>query len=1076
MTTYIGTAGNDYFTGTTTSDYLFGGAGNDSLFGDAGDDILDGGTGYDLLNGGAGNDFYVIRSRATSITETVPDYNGGTYSGASDTALVFTVGVAPPVVQIPRGFGTYISVEFIENWTYAPGVPDELPYWISALTGGTSSSLPAIQRAAAGNNTRYFYFPDTMPASTYSQDADGWSPLTAAERNFVRQALASISTVVDLNFVEATDRSHAGTLTFATNLQPLGEIKQYGYAYMPDSSGNSSIFYNTALRSQTFSHGSDVLHEIGHALGLGHPFGMSTTEDTLAWTVMSYRGGARSAFGYSPLDIAALQSIYGPSRTARTESNTYKLSAGGANIIWDGGGIDAIDGSALGASIDMSLMEGYWGHIGAANPALISSAGSITINLGTVIEKALGGSGNDTITGNYEDNLLAGNAGNDILDGLGGNDTIQGGDGIDIAVFHGLRADFDIASTGVGAYTITDKRDSRTYGTGTDVLTGIERLKFDDGVYFPTSAGNDTIVGTEFGDSIDGQQGDDILSGMGGADTLTGGAGKDVLDGGQGADKMKGGADDDIYVVDNTGDSVDEGNGAGGDAGGADLVKVNIATAGGTFTLGSYVENATLIGTLAYNLAGNALDNQLTGNAAANTLSGGQGGDTLSGGAGNDTLDGAEGNDTLDGGQGNDTMTGAAGDDTYVVDSLLDQVVELDGNGVDTVMSSVAFTLGSALENLILTGKIKANLIGNTSSNKLFGNAAANRLDGGTGADTLVGGAGGDTYVVDEAGDVVQETGLLATEIDTVEAGISYDLTSSANGNQLAAIEKLTLTGSANIDGTGNALANTITGNAGKNVLDGGAGDDKLIGGGGDDTYLVDAAGDKITEAVGGGTDAVLSSAATCMLAANVEKLTLVGTQAINGTGNTLANLIEGNSAANVIKGGAGDDTILGGGGADTIGGDAGNDRLVLADAGFTKVDGGAGQDVLAIDGFDLDLTLLADASIAGIETIEIIAKGGIAHTLKLGIEDVRAASATSNAALKASGFTGKLAGDSLVVLGSQGDTVVLAPAAGTFAGGDWQDAGAAMIEGQSFKVFNFYTGTLLQGTVAVEAGVQVQM
>lgn len=364
--------------------------------------------------------------------------------------------------------------------------------------------------------------------------------LSVTERTAVRQALTYIPSVVDLNFVEATDTSHDGTLTFQLDVE---DPFYYGNAQYPWGGGNSSIYYNILKRSSTFSHGSDILHEIGHALGLGHPFelGMPDAEDTLAWTVMSYSGGARTGFAYSPLDIATLQSLYGPSKSGRSGNDTYALSASATNMIWDGGGTDTLDGSRLASRVDISLMEGYWGYIGATRPTLISKAGNVTINIGTVIENALGGSGNDSIVGNYESNLLVGNAGNDILDGLGGNDTIQGGDGIDIAVFHGLRSDFDIVSTGVGAYTITDKRDSRTYGTGTDVLTGIERLKFDDGVHFPTSQGNDTIVGTEFGDAIDGQDGDDTLSGVGGADTLIGGAGKDMLDGGQGADKMQGG-------------------------------------------------------------------------------------------------------------------------------------------------------------------------------------------------------------------------------------------------------------------------------------------------------------------------------------------------------------------------------------------------------------------------------------------------------------------------------------------------------------------------------------------------------
>lgn len=416
-------------------------------------------------------------------------------------------------------------------------------------------------------------------------------------------------------------------------------------------------------------------------------------------------------------------------------------------------------------------------------------------------------------------------------------------------------------------------------------------------------------------------------------------AGNDVLDGRGGADRLIGGAGDDTYIVDRL-DTVLEASGQG----------VDTVVSAGSWMLDDTLENLVLTGAAAINGTGNASRNVLTGNAGANVLSGGAGDDTYHAGAedtvvesvdggidtvhasgsfslssnvedlvltgagaihgtGNaldNTITGNSGDNHIDGGAGADVMTGGVGDDTYTVDEAGDSVVEAAGEGTDTVTSWISYTLGTHFENLVLAGSAAINGTGNSWNNWLSGNGGANvlaggmgddTLDGGAGADEMAGGTGDDTYTVDQGGDTVIEAAGQGT--DTVISWINYTLG--------AHFENLVLTGNAAINGTGNSSNNWLSGNSGVNVLAGGTGDD---------TYVV-GAGDSVVEAAGEGTDTVRSEASH-VLAANVEHLVLTGTTSINGTGNSLGNVITGNAAANVLDGGAGADTLAGGAGDDT--------------------------------------------------------------------------------------------------------------------------------------------------------------
>jgi Ca2+-binding RTX toxin-like protein len=213
----------------------------------------------------------------------------------------------------------------------------------------------------------------------------------------------------------------------------------------------------------------------------------------------------------------------------------------------------------------------------------------------------------------------------------------------------------------------------------------------------------------------------------------------------------------------------------------------------------------------------------------------------INGTPGPDVLEGTPEADTIDGKGGADTMMGLPGNDTYIVGQADDEVLEGAGDGIDTVRSSVSFTLPIFVENLTLAGSAPTNGTGNGLNNRLTGNPANNRLNGRTGADRMFGRGGNDTYYVDASGDVTYET--VTGGVDTVRSTVTHTLRIH--------VEKLILIGNGVVSGTGNGLANTITGNVSNNTLNGLAGDDILNGGGGDDVLSGGPGNDRLSGGLG---------------------------------------------------------------------------------------------------------------------------------------------------------------------------------------------------------------------------------
>jgi Ca2+-binding RTX toxin-like protein len=864
---YAGPAGVG-FTGT-------GNAQNNLLVGGSGNDVLDGGGGGDQMKGGLGDDSYFAEHDGDYVEEYAGEGIDSVYT--TRTSFVLWDNVEKVYFTGPAGTTFFASGNGLDNH----------------LEGGSGSDVLA---GYGGNDTLVGRQGD----DTYFVENAGDVVVEAANEGHDSVISALTSYTLGANVERLAYNGTVGAAFFGTG-NSLDNIIEGG-------SGNDTL-NGMAGADAMYGYGGDDTYHVDHQNDYVEE-GIGGGTDRVVTTLGGYTLGANvEQLVYAGPGNIGFQG-YG------NELANFIQGGAGDDVLNGRGGADTLVG--LGGDDTYEIDNSADAVVEAAGGGTdwVIATGLAHYTLGAHVENfAFLGTTAVSVYGNALANVLMGDAGNDTLNGMGGADQMYGGAGNDYyfvdkvatgsesgdLVVEYANSGKDTVYASVVSYVLPDHvedlinnnapgvaffgwgnalnnviqggdaNDELNGGGGADILYG---MKGDD-IYFVDNSGDytgeyagegtdtvivQTLTAWTLRPNVENLEywGGANFTGIGNdlANRITGGDSNDMLDGRGGADTLVGGLGNDIYFVDDAGDSVVEKAGEG-----IDIVNAYLSA----HTLAANVENLVYQGAygVAFTAIGNALDNM---------------------------IEAGEGNDYIDGGAGADRMTGRNGNDTYIVDNLGDVVIEHSLGGIDEVRTSIGsrsdysqmYTLPAHVENLTGTSSAAQGVYGNALDNVIKMGPGGDLVvlhDGGvdtvesgggndfiyfgstlTAADKANGGAGFDTVglighyhelVLGEASLVsieklaVYGSGPNAVpfnyDITTVDANVAGRGNLMVVGLSLSAAEKLTFNGSAETDGSfnirGGKGADILTGGAGNDQIYGNLGADRLRGGAGDDQF-----------------------------------------------------------------------------------------------------------------------------------------------------------------------------------------------------------------------------------------------